>query len=480
MKKTCLVLLALLFIIATLTSCATPVESVLEEPDKETLLYHATVQYGNPSIIVKDNSGPLLVYIRFPVARGFADSYILEWVHETHQNAQAKIDALRETDDSVKGELNIHFDSYLVNDRFVGIIQQGFFNNTTLINPVDIIQTFNLDLEGEVFLRNSDILDFSQIEGILSLLREKIIEAWPYAVSVLDNIDESLLEHIAIGSYGIYVIFERSIVLPESLVAINDSGGTLRIVLPYDELDFALRLGKEPADLTEEPISEQPTVYEPGPTPYVPIQSRHVDPSKPMVALTFDDGPSKYTERILDLLERHGGRATFFVVGNLVEAKSDIVQRAVYLGCEILGHSWDHRDFTKLTANEIRTQLLNTNAVIESVTGTSPRFFRPPYGAVNDTVKNVSRELGLGIVNWSIDTRDWESRNANAVYNITMRNVTNRAIILNHDVHKTTADAMERVIPDLISRGYQLVTISELMYYSGVIFEPGKIYRSGD
>ena len=471
MKKTFFGLLVLLLMVAILTSCVTPVESVSVHIESE-LFYHATVQYGHATLI-KDNSGPLLVYISFPVTKSFADGYILEWARTIHKNAQTEIDTLREADDSVKGELNIHFDSYLVSDRFVGIIQQGFFTNTAYAHPVDIVQTFNLDLEGEVFLDNSDILDFSQMEGILALLGEKILEARPEAEGLLDNMDESWLEHIAINSYGVYVILKESTFLPSYF-------GSLRIVLPYDELDFALLLGKDLIAVPEQGLGSEQTPDPVPRTPSVTPQSGDVDPSRPMVALTFDDGPSKYTTKILDLLELYGGRATFFVVGNLVEAKSDTVKRAADLGCEILGHSWDHRDLTKLSANEIRAQLLNTNKVIEEITGTSPQFFRPPYGAVNDRVKNVSRELGFGIVNWSIDTRDWETRNANAVYNVIMNNVTNRAIILTHDLHGTTADAMERVIPELIARGYQLVTVSELMYYSGIVFEPGKIYRSGD
>ena len=463
--------LFILLAIATLTSCTTPVASVPEYIE-DTFFYHATIQYGSASAI-RDNSGPLLAYIRFPVTQGFADDYILEWAHATHKNAQAEIDVLREVDDSVEGELNIHFDSYLVNDRFVGIIQEGFFANMAFVRPVSIIQTFNLDLEQETLLGNSDILDFSQVEGILSLLGEKILEAWPYAHSFCDNMDESWLEHIAIGSDGVYVILERAITLSGHVVATGGSVGALRILLPYDELGFALLLGKEP----EAELEPETT---PDPIPSAPLQSGDIDPSRPMVALTFDDGPSEYTPYILDILERYGGRATFFVVGNRVEAESDVVRRAVDLGCEIFGHSWDHRDFTRLTADEIRVQLLETNRVIESITGTSPQFFRPPYGAVNDTVKDVSRELGFGIVNWSVDTRDWETRNANAVYNAVMNRVTNRAIILSHDVHGTTVDAMKRVIPELISRGYQLVTVSELMYHSGVVFEPGKVYRSGD
>ena len=198
-----------------------------------------------------------------------------------------------------------------------------------------------------------------------------------------------------------------------------------------------------------------------------------------MVALTFDDGPSKYTSQILSILEKYGARATFCVVGNLVNARKETVKRASDLGCEIIGHSWDHRDLTKLTAEEVKKELRDTSAVIESVTGVSPRLYRPPYGAVNNTLKSISAELGYALINWSVDPLDWQSRNADKVYNAIMADTGNRAIVLSHDLYGSTADAMERVIPELISRGYQLVTMSELMYYSGKTFEPGVVYHHG-
>jgi len=198
-----------------------------------------------------------------------------------------------------------------------------------------------------------------------------------------------------------------------------------------------------------------------------------------MIALTFDDGPSKYTSHVLDILEKHGARATFCVIGNLVSARKDTVKRASGLGNEIIGHSWDHRDLTKLSADEIIQEIKDTSDVIESVTGIRPRMYRPPYGAVNAALKSVSADLGYALINWSVDPMDWQSRDADKVYDAIMSNVSNRAIVLSHDLYGTTADAMERVIPELIAMGYQLVTVSELMYYSGKTLEPGVVYHNG-
>ena len=221
----------------------------------------------------------------------------------------------------------------------------------------------------------------------------------------------------------------------------------------------------------------------PAPTPMPspippPVQSGETDPSRPMIALTFDDGPSRHTPRILDILERHGGRATFFTVGYLLSSNKETVLRASKMGCEIIGHTWDHKDLTKLSDAEIRNQLLTTNNTIEAITGTAKPMFRPPYGAVDARIQRISRELGFSIITWSLDTLDWQSRNADAVHSAVMHGVKDRDIILTHDMHGTTADSMEIVIPDLISRGYQLVTVSELLAYKYGSIEAGRIYTN--
>jgi len=195
-----------------------------------------------------------------------------------------------------------------------------------------------------------------------------------------------------------------------------------------------------------------------------------------MLALTFDDGPSQYTPEILDLLEQYGGRATFFVVGNRIEDHREIIGRASRLGCEILGHSWNHRYLTRLSEEDIATQLLETLSAIESVTGIAARMFRPTYGAVNDMLRSVSAELGFAMIYWSVDPQDWRTRDAESTYSSIMLKAGNGSVIICHDVYPETVMAMADVIPDLISSGYQLVTVSELMYYVYGTLEAGRIY----
>ena len=434
-------------------------------------VYNTVAEYGEPDLITIGNDSPLLAYIRFPAAGDPTDAIIAEWARDTYQSAYDKILELRNTSDpTAEGEINIQFDSYLADNRYAGVVEYGIFNTSDMAHPADIARTFNIDTETGTLLANSEILDYSQTESILALTRTKLTEKYPGAADIpgKPEIDENWLEHIALGHDGVIIVLERYAFLPGYF-------GMVKVTLPYDELGTAFILKAQPAP----PAPPAESSAEPSAAPDVPPQSGGIDPSKPMIALTFDDGPSKYTSQVLDILEKYGCRATFCTVGNLVDARKDTVRRASGLGCEVIGHSWDHRDLSKLSAEEIKKEIEDTSAVIEAAAGVSLKMYRPPYGAVNDTVKSVSAELGYSMICWSVDPEDWKTRDADAVYSAVMSGARDRAIVLSHDLYGTTADAYERIIPELLSQGYQLVTVSELMYYSGITPEAGEAYYNG-
>ncbi len=205
--------------------------------------------------------------------------------------------------------------------------------------------------------------------------------------------------------------------------------------------------------------------------------SGEVDPSKPMIALTFDDGPhAKNTMRILDALEKVGGRATFFVLGELIDGKSDVLKRASDMGCEIGNHSFDHSNFTKISADKMKEQLSKTSNLVKAATGKGTTLTRIPYGSVNDTIRSV---VGTPMIGWSLDTRDWESRNADKVVDKVLKDVKDGDIIIMHDIYSSTADAVERIIPELRKKGYQLVTVSELMEARGIKMVNGRVFNVG-
>ncbi len=202
-----------------------------------------------------------------------------------------------------------------------------------------------------------------------------------------------------------------------------------------------------------------------------------IDPDKPLLALTFDDGPSAHTKRLLDIFSQHGGRATFFVTGNTIGRRADTVKRIVNEGHEIANHSWSHKNLTELSNTDISAELEKTNNKIYEITGVKCELARPPYGAYNDVVKQVGKDLGMAYILWSYDTLDWKTKDAQAVYDAVMAGAKDGRIILCHDLHKTTVDAMETVIPALIEEGYQLVTVSELLTARGGSIKAGNIYN---
>lgn len=198
-----------------------------------------------------------------------------------------------------------------------------------------------------------------------------------------------------------------------------------------------------------------------------------IDPKKPMVALTFDDGPSQYTPRILDSLQKNEGHATFFEMGNRVGSYPKTVKRIYQMGCEIGSHSYDHPVLGSASVSTITSQISRTDSNIKKLTGTAPALFRPPYGSIGTNLRNYA---GKPLILWSVDTLDWKYRDSNRVYNHVMSNVKDGDIILMHDLYSSTASAAERIIPELKKKGYQLVTVSELAQYRKVNLKSGERY----
>lgn len=200
------------------------------------------------------------------------------------------------------------------------------------------------------------------------------------------------------------------------------------------------------------------------------------DPSKPMVALTFDDGPSKKTERILDVLEQYGAHATFFVVGIQLEKFPEIVKRASDLGCEIGNHTYNHKNLTKISPDEMREQINGVNRLVLEATGKEPAMVRPPYGAgIKD--ETVKANVAYPLIMWTIDTLDWSTRDTQSTLEAIRKDVKDGSIVLMHDLYDPTAAAVETIVPELIEQGYQLVTVSEMFAAKGIALEPGKYYR---
>ena len=255
--------------------------------------------------------------------------------------------------------------------------------------------------------------------------------------------------------------------------------GVTRVNL-YDDKSVrpaaAISLQSQTAAPTDQP-SQQPTA-EPTISPGMMVSQytgRTLDKTKPAVALTFDDGPSNQTGRILDALEKDGGLATFFLVGDRVEKYAETAQREYASGCLVGTHMYSHTKLTDMTAAEVENELNQCRAIHLSVIGAQPSVARPPYGSANATVREA---LNLPLINWSLNSNDWETRDADRIYNDVMNNIQDGDIVLFHDLKDFSASAIERIVPALTKQGYQLVTVQELFELKGRTLEPGVLYSS--
>jgi len=185
----------------------------------------------------------------------------------------------------------------------------------------------------------------------------------------------------------------------------------------------------------------------------------------PYVALTFDDGPhATLTPKLLDILKQRGIKATFYVIGQSVAAYPDVVKRAAAEGHEIGNHSWNHTALTKGGGSVIPAQVNPTNDAIVQITGKKPATLRPTYGSTNASInKRLNEEFGFKVILWDVDPLDWKIRNAAHVTNAILTHTKPGSIILSHDIHPSTIEAMPATIDGLLAKGFKFVTVSELI-----------------
>lgn len=207
-----------------------------------------------------------------------------------------------------------------------------------------------------------------------------------------------------------------------------------------------------------------------------------VDPTKPMVALTFDDGPGEDTGRLLEVLEQYGAKATFFLCGTSLRRSSlpieDYLKKMDELGCDIGNHTMNHKSLDDLSKKKIRSEINGVDKIVKSITGHKTAFLRPPYGAgIRDS--KVKKNVKTPMICWSVDTEDWKKKDKKkAVSKSIVNNAKDGEIILLHDIHSWSVDAAIDAIPKLIEKGYQLVTVSEMAKAKGIELQDGEVYFS--
>ena len=238
-----------------------------------------------------------------------------------------------------------------------------------------------------------------------------------------------MFDRFALTDEGVLFYFEPNIVLPQRY-------GLIRILIPYEDM-------------------QPPKRY----CTYCKFPKTNL--KKPMVALTFDDGPNPiYTNCIL---------------GNLIERFPTVSQRELSLNCEVACHFYDHKNFLNLSSAEITKDLKKCSRIFRRVLALEPALFRPPYGKYDHRVKDLA---DMPLILWSVDTRDWESHNAKSILRTVKKfgNLDGKVILM-HSIHEASAKATALLIPYLLEHGYQLVTISEIIKLNyGEMPKKGKLY----
>jgi peptidoglycan/xylan/chitin deacetylase (PgdA/CDA1 family) len=181
--------------------------------------------------------------------------------------------------------------------------------------------------------------------------------------------------------------------------------------------------------------------------------------------MTFDDGPSAtLTPKLLDLLAAHHIKATFFVIGENVAEHPEIVARAAQEGHEIANHSWSHPNFGKMSDESVRRQLRQTDDAIKNAAGKRPTLLRPPYGSITAREKRwIHDEFGYDIILWDVDPYDWKRPGPAVVRARILKETRPGSIVLSHDIHPGTIEAMPSTFDELEAKGFKFVTVSELI-----------------
>lgn len=376
-------------------------------------------------------------------------------------------------DEDYKYELSIDYEAHSAPNNIISINFDITENSSYLAHPNEKIVTKTYDLSKDKELELDNIMKGEYLKFISKVSEKYFTSNETYK----DNIDSSLFEE---GIYPSKENYSNFILKEDKFVFIfpkyqlfSGNFGMTSVEIAYSDLKDYIKPNLFKVFTSEEGSSEIDIDLDKA-MPDITIPNRVVDPNKPMIALTFDDGPNKRTTiPILDALKEHDGVATFFVLGNRISNNVDILERMLEEGNEIGNHSYSHKELTKISSEELIEQIINTqNAIIDS-TGIEPKLMRPTYGSYNDNLKS---QVNMPLILWSIDTLDWKSRNSKKVRDHVVGNVKDGDIILMHDIYDSTAEAVKLLVPELTNMGYQLVTVSELFEAKGKTLEAGQQY----
>ena len=357
--------------------------------------------------------------------------------------------------------LNINLKTIPIADGIYNLIFSKY-GITGGANGKNEIKVFTVNVKEDRLYQLTDFIeetDENRTE-LIQIILEQLNENTELQALVMED---KLVESLASFDDVTWSITEEALILywDEYEIAAG-AAGTIRLALPIEKIQHLV------SDKKHELLHLDFTVRDEEPDVIKVPERNPLDPDGKYIALTFDDGPHKtVTDRVLNTLKEYDAKATFFMLGNQVDYYPSLVQRVAEEGHEIGNHSNTHPDLTKVDANRVQKEFETTNQRIHDVIGRYPTVFRPPYGSYNNNSITQATNLNLPIIMWSVDSLDWKTKNATSISHEILSTTTNGSIILMHDIHDATADALPSVLRNLKEQGYSFVTVSQLLEWSG-------------
>ena len=363
------------------------------------------------------------VSINYPVTNiNVLDDAISSYVNKIYYN-------FKNMDSTDTPELNISYTYKEINNDIINVSLQTEIVTDKTINK---IKTFTYNKHNDKFLTMEDLVQ--DLDGLDYEIKKELLEKY----------QDADMDYLSNVSYDFFTIDDENLTIYFNPAEIkSDRDELIYLDIPLDSLKLLIDIDK-----TE------------GSDTYLSIKRKNVSLDDKVVAITFDDGPSKYTEKILDILKKYDASGTFFLIGNKVEFYGDTLRRILEEGSEIGNHSYDHKLLTRLSKEEFQVEINKTQEAIKKVTGFTPTLFRPTYGGYNNTLKSYT---DLKFVLWDVDSRDWQVKTKDKILKNVLPNVKSGSIILLHDNHEYSLNSLDDILKNLKNQGYKFVTVTELL-----------------
>lgn len=381
---------------------------------KKSLVFLILIFCGCQNVNIKNSEN---VSINYPVTGlSVLDNEISSYINRIYGKFT------REKDSNSK--LNISYKYRDLNDDIINVSLECEIDTGEIFH---IIKTYTYNRKKGAFLSIEDLV--RDVDELDLEIKRKLLEKYEdINFEYLNSVD---MNNYTIDDENITLFFNSNIVRGNEKIVYLD--------IPLNSLDMMV-------DIKD--------------NLYFSIKRRNVDLDDKVVALTFDDGPSKYTSGILDILKKQDACATFFVVGSKAYFQGDILRRTLKEGSEIGNHSFSHSKLTGLSKDEFKNEVDKTQGVIKDLTGFTPTLFRPTYGGYTNRLKGYT---DLKFVLWDVDSRDWQVKKKDRIIGNVLPYVKSGSIVLFHDNHDYALNAIEDIIISLKDKGYKFVTVSELL-----------------